>query len=441
MHPTHRLGCLLLALAVVSACGSGQSAAPPASAPAGSAPSAPTPVAPVTTPAVMTPTPSAAPTSAPGPAAMSSPLPTPGAVAAGVSFPTGRFHGINADRAIDLLPAGDAYLPVDAFSVVHDRFTLDGDQVTFAGDSCGGRPGAYRWSVDGTSLALKRLADPCSDRALLLAIPLTRDSRQLRYAVVTSVSTQLIQPDYNESTVGASGSVYETDGSGGFYRYAPDGTVTGSWPNALTYTTGIAVDPQGRIYVSNFDDATVHVFDAHGTELRHWHVAGGTVGPVGLALDTKGDLYVALHRAQDRYVEKYAPDGTPLGRFVAAGSGPGQVTGGPSSGPEEIAVDRVGDIWITDPENGRLVEVDAAGKPLRTIAGDGHTALDHPTTVAVDPAGDVYTTQSREIWEIGPNGRLKGQWLSPYAGNLVLDAKGDLFSVDQHIVALRLPRS
>ena len=295
--------------------------------------------------------------------------------------------------------------------------------------------------MDGKSLALKRLADGCSDRALLFAIPLTREDRQLPYAVVTSVSTALDQPDYNLSTVDASGSFYETDGSGGFYRYTPDGTVTGSWPNGLTYSVGIAVDAGGRIYVSNFDDATVHVFDAHGTELRHWQVAGGTVGPVGLALDAKGDLYVALHRIQGHYVEKYAPDGTLLGQFVPAGSGPGQVTGGPSSGPEEVAVDRIGDIWITDPENGRLVEVDAAGKPLRTIAGDGHTALDHPTNVAVDPAGDVYTVQGREIWEFGPNGLPKGQWFTPYAGNLVIDGKGDLFSVDQHIVALRLPRS
>jgi DNA-binding beta-propeller fold protein YncE len=235
--------------------------------------------------------------------------------------------------------------------------------------------------------------------------------------------------------------LYETDGSGGFYRYAPDGTVTGSWPNALTYTVGIVVDAKGRMYVSNFDDATIHVFDAEGTELRHWQVAGGAVGPVGLALDAKGDLYVALHRVQDHYVEKYAPDGTLLGRFVPPGSGPGEVTGGPSSGPEEIAVDRGGDIWITDPEDDRLVEVDAAGKPLRTITGDGHRPLDHPTTVAVDPAGDVYTMQDREIWEFGADGRLKGQWSSPYSGNLVIDAKGDLFLVDQQIVALRLPRS
>ena len=441
MRPTRGLGCLLRVLVVASGCGSGQPAMPPASAPAGSVPPAPTPPASASTPTVVTPAPSPAPTSTPGPAAASSPLPAPGAVAAGVSFPTGRFHGINADWAIDLLPAGDAYLPVDAFSVVRDRYTLDGDQVTFAGDSCGGRPGTYRWSVEGTNLALKRLDDGCSDRALLFAIPLTRDDGQLPYAVVTSVSPHLDQPDYNQSMVDASGTFYETDGSGGFYRYAPDGTVTGSWPNALTYTIGIAVDAAGRMYVSNFDDATVHVFDAHGTELRHWQVAGGAVGPVGLALDAKGDLYVALHRVQGHYVEKYAPDGTLLGRFVPSGSGPGQVTGGPSTGPEEIAVDRVGDIWLTDPENGRLVEVDAAGKALRTITGDGHRALDHPTTVAVDPAGDVYTMQGREIWEFGPDGRLKGQWFSAYGGNLVIDGAGDLFLVDQQIVALRLPRS
>ena len=421
------LGCLVAGCASASS----PSAAPAAATvapPSGSS-------GPTATSGAMTPGPATSARPSPSP---TTPLPSPGQAAAGVVFPTGRFAS-SPDQPIDLRPTGDAYI-AGQFATAHDHYTVTGDQVSFRGESCGGATGVYSWSVSGGDLILKRLSDTCPDRVVRLVLPLVPAAVQLPYVSIASVSAHLDQPDYNQSTVDTSGSFYETDGSGGFYRYAADGSVTGSWPSALTYTVGIAVNAAGEVFVANFDDATIHVFDQSGKELRHWQVAGGSVGPVGLGLDPQGNLYVALHRVHPYYVERYAPGGTLLGRLVPRGSGPGEAIGQPSSGPEEVAVDRAGNVWLSDPENGRLVEVDARGRPLRTITGDGRRKLDHPGIVAVDPAGDVYTMQNREVWEFGPTGKLIGEWFSPYDANIVIDAAGHVFLVDQNIIAVQLPR-
>jgi len=371
------------------------------------------------------------PTASPRPTG--TPLPTPGVAAGGAAFPTGRFS--SSDQAVDLLPTGDAYI-AEQFATAHDAYAVSGDQVSFKGESCGGASGTYRWAMSGSTLVLTKLADPCLDRLGRLVMPLTRAARQLPYVVIVRNSGALDQPDFGLSAVDPSGTFWETDGGSGLYHYAADGSVLGSW-TSLTYAVGVAADAAGNIYVSNFDDATIHVYDASGNELRHWGVAGGHVGPVGLALDPAGNLYVALHRVQAHYVEKYSPSGALLATLIPNGSGPGEATGGSGSGPEDVAVDRSGDVWLTDPANSRLVEVDAHGRPLRTLTGDGAGSR----IVAVDAGGDVYTMDQRVLWEFSPTGKVLGSWFSPYEANVVIDDAGHVFLVDQHITEITLPRS
>jgi sugar lactone lactonase YvrE len=60
--------------------------------------------------------------------------------------------------------------------------------------------------------------------------------------------------------------------------------------------TNVAVDPQGRIYVSDTTGFTVHVFDAEGNHLRSIGEMGLTPGrfalPKGIAADREGRSYV-----------------------------------------------------------------------------------------------------------------------------------------------------
>lgn len=64
----------------------------------------------------------------------------------------------------------------------------------------------------------------------------------------------------------------------------------------LFQPTNVAVDPQGRIYVSDSAGFAVHIFDAEGTHLRSIGELGLTPGrfalPKGIAADREGRFYV-----------------------------------------------------------------------------------------------------------------------------------------------------
>ena len=78
--------------------------------------------------------------------------------------------------------------------------------------------------------------------------------------------------------------------------------------------------------------------------------------PWGIAVDVKGDLYVADWN-NDR-VQKFAPDGTPLAIFGQGGPGRGSL-----NHPTAVAVDQDGDVYVVDWMNERVVIYDSEGKP------------------------------------------------------------------------------
>jgi sugar lactone lactonase YvrE len=61
-------------------------------------------------------------------------------------------------------------------------------------------------------------------------------------------------------------------------------------PDALAKPSSAAFGPDGNLYVLENEGKRVHVFDADGRSLRTW---GGFTDPVGIAITTKGEVYVA----------------------------------------------------------------------------------------------------------------------------------------------------
>jgi sugar lactone lactonase YvrE len=103
----------------------------------------------------------------------------------------------------------------------------------------------------------------------------------------------------------------------------------------------------------------------------------GLSKPSGLAVDSKGNLYIA-DNGNDRVVEV-----TAAGKQETVVSG--VVAGAPLKAPTAVAVDTSFDIYIADPKNNRVVEVTPSGKA--SLIGKG---LSEPSGVAVDPSGNVY---------------------------------------------------
>ncbi len=338
---------------------------------------------------------------------------------------------------LDLLGNGVAYYAARQFGVMRDTYSVQSGQIIFAGPECNHAAGAYQWSMDQGFLQLTAVNDPCPSRAGMLSDMLRRLPQQFPFAAVQwAKPTNQLMVDH--AALDSAGNFYVTDGSGGFYKYNADGSTAAGWPNGLTYTTGIAVNHSGDIYVANFDDATVHEFDAGGNALRSWSVGGGTDGPSALALDSQGNVYVVMRRVHNQYVEKYSATGTLLGSWADTGNGDGELGAGFKTGPEGIAVDGAGNVYVADTVNNRIVKFDTNGKFLFNITGDGARSLFQPKTVAADSKGNVYTISNQAIWEFSEAGDFLGEWFIPYAGNLLVDSKNNLWLIGQSIVKIEM---
>jgi DNA-binding beta-propeller fold protein YncE len=100
----------------------------------------------------------------------------------------------------------------------------------------------------------------------------------------------------------------------------------GDRSGALTNPNGIALDPDGLLYVTDAIVSRVVVFDTEGNFVRAWGKRGDGPGmfgrPKGIAIDADGHVYVA--DAQTNRLQVFSPEGKPLVSFGSPGWGPGQ---------------------------------------------------------------------------------------------------------------------
>ncbi|HIE80717.1 MAG TPA: hypothetical protein EYQ03_08875, partial [Nitrospinaceae bacterium] len=166
----------------------------------------------------------------------------------------------------------------------------------------------------------------------------------------------------------------------------------------LNLPSGVAVDDKGNIYISDRSNNRVRVVDNKGTITTFAGNGGdgysGDSGPatkaqlskpVGLALDKKGNLYIA-DRENNR-VRKVNPQGIIT---TVAGDGSFFFMGdnGPSyrasiAGPTGIVVDKNGILYIADRNNNRIRSVDTQGM-IRTVAGTGQQDYNGESEIARD---------------------------------------------------------
>ena len=141
--------------------------------------------------------------------------------------------------------------------------------------------------------------------------------------------------------------------------------------------------------------------------------------PVFSAVDTGGNLFIAdqfNHR-----IRKVTPDGTIstiAGNGAQAyGGDEGPATGASFNTPIGVAVDTKGNLYIADVLNRRIRKIDATGT-ITTVAGNGAAAdageggpatsasLSIPVRVVVDSTGNLYIADqgAHKIKKVGTNG-------------------------------------
>ncbi|MBZ5620847.1 MAG: hypothetical protein LAQ69_19280 [Acidobacteriia bacterium] len=216
-------------------------------------------------------------------------------------------------------------------------------------------------------------------------------------------------------------SVFKVDPAGTLTRIAGTGRygVSGDGGPALkaqlAFPDGVAVDAAGNVYVT---DRAVHVIRRistggtistfAGTGTSGFSGDGGPAanaqfnGPTGLAFDSAGNLYIA--DTGNSCIRKISTDGT-IVTFAGTNANNYGGDGGPArladlNGPEGVAADLAGNLYIADTFNNRIREVAPDGT-INTFAGTGFpgysgdngpatsATLFLPTDVAVDPTGNT----------------------------------------------------
>lgn len=167
-----------------------------------------------------------------------------------------------------------------------------------------------------------------------------------------------------------------------------------------------AVDAKGRIWVADFGNNRIKVFDPEGGFLGGWGGRGGgrfglnQPGAVAIAGD---DVYIA--DTWNGRLEYFSLAGEPRATVTAL------------YGPRGVAVAPDGSVWASDTGNNRLVRYNKMLLEPRIVGkkGTGPAEFSGPVGIAAGPSGAVYVADvgNRRIQVMEPDGRLQSEFTFP----------------------------
>ena len=188
--------------------------------------------------------------------------------------------------------------------------------------------------------------------------------------------------------------------------------------------TGMAVDPQGNLWVTDSGNGRFVIFSPDGVALETWGTPGSGDGEFnftcgvtrfgGVAFDALGNIYVA---EGNKRIQKFAPDRTFLTSWSNAGSAGNQmldagrrdqdVADEPFVCPVALAVDDQGHVFVSDQFANTIDVFSPDGRSLVAIPVEFML----PEAVALDSGGDIWVADtSSRILQFAAAGRLLSKW-------------------------------
>ena len=216
------------------------------------------------------------------------------------------------------------------------------------------------------------------------------------------------------------------------------GTKTVDEKQELRKPYGITTDNKGRIYTADTELKSVFIIDAkaHAVERRSGSSRAPFAMPVGVAVDAEDRLFVS--DAQLHSIICFGPAGDTIAMFGTASLGR----------PGGIAIDRSRNrLYAADAKEGRIAAFDTNsfklvayfGKPSQKAQHDNGT-FQGPTNVAVDRQGNIYVTDTLNyrVQVLDPNGKFlrafgtrgdsPGEFIRPKG--IAVDSEGHVYVAD-----------
>ena len=235
--------------------------------------------------------------------------------------------------------------------------------------------------------------------------------------------------------------------AGGTCGYSGDGGPAAE--AQLGYLQGLAIDPQGNLYIADYSNNRIRKIDRSGiitTFAGNGQSASNGDGgpataaaiwaPTAVASDSSGNIYISGSAACNCIREV---SGGIINKIVGGGNpSPNFGDGGPALSAAllfvyGLAIDASGNLYLSDGQERRIRRVNAA-QIINTIAGSGATnfsgdggpatqaALDFPGDVKADRNGNLYIadTLGHRVRKFTPGGNI-----TTYAGNGSAGYSGD----------------
>jgi DNA-binding beta-propeller fold protein YncE len=159
----------------------------------------------------------------------------------------------------------------------------------------------------------------------------------------------------------------------------------------LPQINGLAMDDNDRLFVTDGKLHHVLVFNAKH-EQEAVFGAEDLVSPAGIALDPTNRFVYVVDTQQDQVVVFDADSYKLLRRIGTAGKKHSLTNPGDFSLPTNVAVDKEGNVAVTDTLNNRVEIFDADGKFVSQFgkAGDGPGRFARPKGIAIDGDGHIW---------------------------------------------------
>ena len=239
--------------------------------------------------------------------------------------------------------------------------------------------------------------DPCTSRGMINGVYVAdRDSNRIRGILLKEGANGGLDYEFkagNTITIAGSGHTGQADG------LAEAATFNHPEDLALAYTTSSGPLPLGLFDLVVADTGNHRlrgVTQGHVTTLAGTGVAGfkdGSAGqaqfnqPAGVALDSKGKVYIA-DRGNHRIRVYFQFKVSTLAGTGKAGNSDGPQSQAQFNEPTGVTVDREGSIYVADRGNHRIRIIQDG--QVSTLAGSG---LNQPSAVGAYP-GEVYVADS-----------------------------------------------